>query len=317
MTVSLLESNTKSIAHQNTNQLSIAFDPFEIQPSRVKSMPPYISTRAFIQWLPDGERCEPTATTVLTSSRRHFVDVRIFKDRPAIESLPPVALNSPDIDWAFAGTSASSKQNGKTLSQWHHWIDSTTTRPEDVVDKGEILPEDAEGLALEKGSMVNPATGRLTDYIEGWRDVEPLPVEPVRYPETEEIMHELRERDVHISQCTPGYLSDMAVDVTGAKTTSRLSLVVRHENAEADSRGMVVRLGHLCQGVMSVGDEFGLEQWEWRGSDRGWCKTHVLGDLEIPCDVLARFGETMKLGTRVEYGLGEEKVWECIEAEKF
>jgi hypothetical protein len=67
--------------------------------------------------------------------------------------------------------------NGKEIRHgtWYHWIDSRTTRPEDATDEGDMYPMSAD-LTLEKGRMVNPATGRLTDYEEVWLDNEPISV---------------------------------------------------------------------------------------------------------------------------------------------
>jgi hypothetical protein len=262
-------------------------------------MPPYISTRAYIQWLPDPPS-EPTSTQVLTSSQRHFVDIRV-----ATEDLPK-SVDPAHVEWAFAGHSASKVIDGKTFSQWHHWIDSSSTTPEDVIDKGEMLPEDAEGLALEKGAMVNPATGRVTEYVEGWQDVEIRAVTPPGG----EIIKSFCEQ-----------LHDRGVGVDGLRTVSnagsgKLSLVLQHENVERRARGMVVRLGQICQGVMRVGDEFAYERWEWT-SETGWCKTRFSSDLDMPCDVLTILGELMCTDTTVTYGHADNQTWNCVEAEQF
>jgi hypothetical protein len=60
--------------------------------------------------------------------------------------------------------------------QWRHWIDSRTPNTEGVADEGINHPQ-ADGKTLEKGKMVNPATGKETDYEELWRDLEPIPVD--------------------------------------------------------------------------------------------------------------------------------------------
>lgn len=88
------------------------------------------------------------------------------------------------LDWAIAGTSSSWPigDGGLTHGQWRHWIDSRTTDTENLADEGDNYPQ-PDGTTLEKGSMVNPATGKDTAYEELWRDVEPLPVKSthVRY----------------------------------------------------------------------------------------------------------------------------------------
>jgi hypothetical protein len=270
-------------------------------------MPPSISTRAFIQWLPD-KPSEPTSTKVLTTSQRHFVDIRVITKDAARENVDPT-----HVEWAFAGHSTSQVIDGRTLSQWHHWIDSKTSEPEGVVDKGEMLPEDAEGLAMEKGEMVNPATGKLTEYVEGWRDGE---IEIVAKPGGDVIQgfwKELRGRGVSVE----GLRKEGEMGSSKSKDDeARLSIVLQHEDVARKPRGMVVRLGQMCQGVMRVGDEFAHERWEWAQND-GWRRTSVSGTLSLPCDVLTMLGEEICTGTKVTYGDEDDLKWQCVEAEQF
>ncbi|KAJ3542507.1 hypothetical protein NM208_g4063 [Fusarium decemcellulare] len=120
-----------------------------------------ISFREFIRWLPD-EASEPTSTIVLTSPEHRFVD---------IQKLPLDRL-----DWAIAGTSSSEPtgEENVTRGQWHHWISSRTIETEGLCDEGynHLQPD---GKTLERGAMVNPETGKETDYEELWRDEDPLP----------------------------------------------------------------------------------------------------------------------------------------------
>lgn len=264
-------------------------------------MPPYISTRAYIQWLPN-DPSEPTSTQVLTSSQRRFVDIRVAAD-DALKG-----IDRAHVEWAFAGHSMSQIINGKTISQWHHWIDSKTTKPEEVVDEGEMLPEDASGLALEKGEMVNPATGRMTEYVEGWRDAEILEVPAPGEEIVKSFFEKLQGRRVHVD----------GVQSVASEQSSlpRLSLILQHEDVAQGSRGMVVRLGHMCQGVMRVGDEFAYERWEW-SRESGWRKTSTSGNLSMPCDVLTILGETVCTDTRVRYEGENDLTWQCVEAERF
>ena len=217
------------------------------------------------------------------------------------------AVDPAHVEWAFAGRSTSKIVNGKTLSQWHHWIDSKSTQPEEVFDKGEMMPEDDEGLALEKGEMVNPATGRVGEYVEGWRDGEigvvPRPGEEV----VEGFCEELRGRGVSV---------DGVRDLRATEAESRLSLVLQHEDVARGSRGMVIRLGQLCQGVMRVGDDFAYERWEWTHED-GWRQTSVSGKLSMPCDVLTILAEGMTTDTTIKYGNEDDLRWRCVEVERF
>jgi hypothetical protein len=262
-------------------------------------MAPYISTRAYIQWLPDPPS-EPTSTQVLTSSQKHYVDIRV------IAADPSNGVDPAHVEWAFGGHSESKVVDGKTLSQWHHWIDSKSTTPEEVVDKGVMLPEDSEGLALEKGAMVNPATGRMTEYVEAWRDVEIRAVTPPGKEVVQSFFQSLQVRGIFVD----------GLQATSTAGSRKLSLVLQHENVERRARGMVVRLGQICQGVMRVRDAFAYERWEC-ASETDWCKTRSSGNLDMPCDLLTVLGEIMLAGTTVRYGEGYDQVWRCVEAERF
>lgn len=267
-------------------------------------MPPYISSRAYIQWLPDPPS-EPTSTIVLTSSQRRFVDIRVIAD----DTPGSKPINSSHVEWSFAGHSTSCVIDGKTHTQWHHWIDSKTSTAEDVVDKGEMLPEDSEGLALEKGSMVNPATGRMTEYVEAWRDVDVEVLPPLDEDGTRECLERLRERGVAVEVGKSGARGERSA-------ASRLCLVMQHENVARKSRGMVVRLGNVCQGVARIGDDFALERWKWT-TETGWRKTRSSGDLDMPCDVLSMLGHAIDTDTTVRFGDGDDMTWRCVEAERF
>lgn len=289
------------------------------RPDTKTSSPPSISTRAFIQWLPDPPS-EPTSTEVLTSRERFFVDIRILKEAGS-SSL------SSHIDWAFAGRSESSKDEatGKTLARWQHTIDSRfLADPESVVDQAEMLPEDPEtGIALEKGSMVNPATGKETAYVEGWRETE---VEHVPEPSRdvlEGFARDLERCGVRVVECgserksVVGGDRDSLVDRSLSAQSVLACCVLQHEHAARRSRGMVVRLGQFCQGVLRVGDEFAAERWEWKAQS-GWEKVFAIGDpkMNMPCDVACyQAAQKLRAGNEIVYGPNE--TWQCVEDEQW
>lgn len=82
------------------------------------------------------------------------------------------------LDWAIAGTSSSWPvgDGPVTHGQWKHWIDNRTTQTDDLADEGDNYPQE-DGTTLEKGTMMNPATGKVTEYEELWRTIEPRPVD--------------------------------------------------------------------------------------------------------------------------------------------
>ncbi|KAI1153043.1 hypothetical protein F4825DRAFT_282474 [Nemania diffusa] len=201
-----------------------------------------ISIRDSIRWLPDAAS-EPTSTVVLTSPGHRFVDIRILKDTDE----PAAAL-----DWAFAGLSSSEIRNGVRHSTWRHVVDSRTRVSEIAVDEGDMFPQD-DGRTLETGRMVNPATGKLTDYEEIWSDPEPEDGIP--------------EADQN------------SAGLTG-QLRGRRCVVLELRDDEREQRGMTVCLGRYYQGVVRIGERFAAERWLWE--DGKWQRKYRVGDLWIP-----------------------------------
>ncbi|TIC94158.1 hypothetical protein CH35J_009862 [Colletotrichum higginsianum] len=222
-----------------------------------------ISFREHIRWIPD-EASEPTSTIVLTSPQRRFVDLRILKSAPTADAAQTTHA-AGRLEWGIAGTSSSTLRDdgagGQVRhSRWEHWIDSRTTDPENAADEGDMY-EQADGLTLEKGRMVNPATGEETDYEELWRDVEPA-----------------------------------AVVGGGGKAVE--CIVLRFEDEQAGARGSVVWLGRFCQGISRVGEDVTAERWEWR-DDGGWRRTMRIGERGLPCEALLKTGALLTVGAHV------------------
>ncbi|KAI6781457.1 uncharacterized protein J7T54_001419 [Emericellopsis cladophorae] len=138
-----------------------------------------ISLREYIRWLPD-DATEPTSTIVVTSPGSHFVDIRALRPASAPTDWPSpsaetVQLTPDQLDWAIAGTSSYERAGNHTRGRWAHWIDSRTTDTDGVADEGDNHTQ-PDGTTLEKGVMLNPATGKETEYEELWRDVQVLPL---------------------------------------------------------------------------------------------------------------------------------------------
>ncbi|KAH8168327.1 protein HRI1 domain-containing protein [Sarocladium implicatum] len=187
-----------------------------------------ISIRQSIRWLPD-EAEEPTSTIVLTSPQRRFVDLRVFKPSPDSDTIPKGQLDPWQLEWGIAGTSSTRTRTGDggeviTRGRWDHWIDSRT--PEFVYDEGDMFPM-SDTLTLEKGSMVNPATGKETAYEEVWEDSEPMSV--------------------------PG--------------SGRTCAVLRMETEKREEKGLMVVLGRRCQVLARIGEDVTAERWDWDEQD--------------------------------------------------
>ncbi|KAK3679411.1 hypothetical protein LTR78_000972 [Recurvomyces mirabilis] len=255
-------------------------------------MSPNISIRDSIRWLPD-EADEPTSTLVLTSGENRFVDIRILKgSENETKSNLPVPLLS-GLDWAFAGFSHSELQhddNGKPYahSTWQHWVSDRARNVDEVKDEGDMF-EMPDGRTLEKGRMVNPATGQETDYEEVWRD--------------------------GVAKVVPEDESDGADDREEGEAGKKKCVVLMLHDDEHEARGMVVRMGQFVQGVLRAGSHFSLERWEWMGTAQkeGWQRVVRMGDSWMPCGA-ATEQRRLALGSEIRFG---EYVWKVVELADF
>lgn len=232
----------------------------------------------------------------MTSKDSHFIDIRILKEKWDQEKGHHV--NSEEcLDWAFAGRSQtapaedSSAANGtKYHTVWNHWIDSRSDHPENDSDEGDMTLQD-DGTVLEEGETTSPQTGVKIKYEELWQD---LPVDAI------------------------------------GKKQNRSTLVVRAEDTEKKIRGLVVKVGGWCQGLMSNGDGLTLERWERdseskaeteivAGSTRtrnDWVRTFRLGAQDLPCKRIVehtdgKFGlAPLPFGDRLDE---QRLVWKVIE----
>jgi hypothetical protein len=86
-------------------------------------------------------------------------------------------------------------------------------------------------------------------------------------------------------------------------------------------RGVVVRLGKWCQGVIKIGDGgTTCERWEWEGAGKGgngeeadqWKRVARIGELMVPCGVAFRHTD-LEVGGKIRCGNHDwvaEEVWE-------
>ncbi|KAK4448323.1 hypothetical protein QBC34DRAFT_407212 [Podospora aff. communis PSN243] len=237
-----------------------------------------ISVRNHIRWLPD-EASEPTSTIVLTSPERRFVDLRVRVDaKPSYDGKLPLTA----IDWAIAGTSTSETTEGSDVShaRWNHWIDSRTANTENLADEGDNYPQ-PDGSILEKGRMVNPATGEPADYEELWvsEDIRSVPA------------------------------------LTSGGDIADVSVCVVLEMDEDGRRGMVVRLGQYCQGFMRTGDgeaDITIERLKWDSATGGWSKEVRTGDAELPTDFATHLAHEAVKGDVVRVSAGGD-AWTVVE----
>ncbi|KAF2791543.1 hypothetical protein K505DRAFT_309353 [Melanomma pulvis-pyrius CBS 109.77] len=225
---------------------------------------------------------EPTSTLVLSSSTSTFLDIRILK--PILPEDEPMPQNGPArrLEWAFGGKSSNSKiieavrldaagnDVSPTHSKWTHWVDSKyPVGAADIpADEGDMYPM-PDGRVLEHGASFSATAGRMIGYEEMWSDVE-------------------------VEACFP--------------SNSKFSIVLRIENLQAGIRGLVVRVGQYCQGILMKGTDFTVERWEFVdhvdpqenvvGGE--WTRVARIGEMFLPCAVTFK-PEELKLDTRVSY----------------
>ena len=146
-------------------------------------------------------------------------------------------------------------------------MDSRTEKTEAAADEGDVFAN-PDGTALEKGIMVNPATGRETAYEELWSDTEPMAI--------------------------PQYA---------------VACVVLQFEGTGSERGVIIRLGEHCQGLLRSTEGVTAERWLWKPED-GWTRTHKLGRGEMPCSKLLE--KDVKLGQGDEL-VSAERLWTVVE----
>lgn len=188
------------------------------------------------------------------------------------------------LDWAIAGTSSSSvisstedPAQGTKHGWWNHWIDSRAEIADGLVDEGDMFddPSDAR-LTLEKGRMVNPATGVEAEYEEMWRS-EPIQVVPVPGPGAKE-----------------GEVGCLALQWDGGGV----------------NRGLIVRLGQYCQAFARNGDSITLERLKWDADQQRWTTLVRIGEQELPTEIATYLAHETRMDDEVKV---RGCVWKVVE----
>lgn len=147
---------------------------------------------------------------------------------PSIVLTRAVEENIPldRLDWGMAGlVNTTETQGSKVIKvKWDHWIDSRSAT--EYSDEGVWYPQ-CNGDVLEKGVMLNPDTGKDTDYEEVWKYLDPFP------------------------KAMP----------------DQVKAVTLQMNKGEQERGLMVRLGRFCQSLVRRGEKIAGERWEWSEED--------------------------------------------------
>lgn len=236
-----------------------------------------LSTRISIQWPPE-EVGENTKTMVIYSNEGHFVDIRIFLDQyPIIQSNPESLENfTRAFEWATTGKELELEA---TIPETYRLQFDTDVNSVDVIKSIEQnLPLDAcKGAAdigtfwkvpgsserKETGSMVNPATGKNSEYVEIWRTISSVE----STPEKEVLPKDNEQPDLYV----------LKAQMQGFD-------------------GLFIKSGNWCQGVLydqlnkivplNVVRGFYREKWEY---------LIKYGSFEFPMDFQGKKGDTVNV----------------------
>jgi hypothetical protein len=223
-----------------------------------------------------GSPHEPTNTLVLTSPAGTFVDIRIHKPQtPEEPALPNTGGPPTRLSWAFAGRSTSrpapEKENVRH-AVWSHWVDNFHPVGATNIpkDEGDMYPL-PDGREVEIGVLASPHTSELCTYEEMWKEVQ--------------------------------------IQVCEGMEEVKWCVVLRIDDVPRQTRGVVIRVGQYCQGIVKVGDQTTVERWEYalkKGVDEkyhmgDWVRVLRIGDLFVPCAVALKSAELEK-GNVVTHG---------------
>ncbi|CAF9932579.1 hypothetical protein IMSHALPRED_008927 [Imshaugia aleurites] len=257
---------------------------------------PTISERKHYRLVP-GEPEESTSTIVLTSKDSYFVDVRILRKKLEEEKSQDINTASC-LEWAFAGKSHStfSKDSSMQLSRTV-WDHWIDSRTNNPdSDEGDMWVQ-PNGNILEKGKNCDPVTGEETEYEELWHDLQ--------------------------------------VEAFGKKN-NRQSLVMRADEPARNIKGMAIKIGGWCEGILKVEDELTIERWEWKPTDsasnvdsteagregkrtgNGWTRTFKIGRGTLPCREICsrthgKFGLNALLKSTNDIDWNSDIEWKVIE----
>ena len=209
------------------------------------------------------------------------MDIRLFRDAIDPQQSNTFQEDSGRIlDWAFAGTSRTSakhNEQGILVCQHSVWEHWIDSKTDTPsLDEGDMYTL-PDGDVLEQGSQLDPVTGAEVTYEELWGDDQ--------------------------------------VQVVGEEE-KRVSMVLKLDDRERNTRGLVVRVGQYCQGIVQEGNKLTVERWEWMNADdstpggRWNCQVRI-GHGSLPCDQATHISSVDKdVTTGIQSGALEWRVME-------
>lgn len=147
-----------------------------------------LSKRISIQWLSE-QAGELTDTLVISTPKCFSTDVRIFKEHYPYEKGNDLDLDAMDKIFEFVSMGTEIDIEGTNQVQFPSEVNlqeivqaiKTGKSVEECKappDIGTFWPIEGSEDRKETGSMVNPATGVCTDYVEVWRSLNPAETTP-------------------------------------------------------------------------------------------------------------------------------------------
>ncbi|SGZ52582.1 CIC11C00000002888 [Sungouiella intermedia] len=223
-----------------------------------------LSTRVTIQWLPE-EADELTSTMVLSTPRDLFTDVRVFKDHYPYKKSSTVEPIEEVFQFVSIGWEEEIKGTNKL--RFHTSVNlqeivksGRTGKPLEECqaepDIGAFWPIEGTEDRKETGAMENPATGKVTEYVEVWRSLNPEETAP-----NEEV------REGHWK---------------GDEREVRVRVFDTDSNGFS---GRIVRLGNWVQGVLfETGAEYPLSVMRsfYNETSGEWTSLIEYGEREFP-----------------------------------
>ncbi|KAL8639216.1 MAG: hypothetical protein Q9228_003730 [Teloschistes exilis] len=205
----------------------------------------------FNKWLAvPGDPSEPTSTVVLTSPRSYFVDMRVFKKRPDQDTFVASTDGASLAELQWAFAGQSSSHHDSEGKRYSTWEHWIDSQTDEPAeDKGEMIPL-ADGDVVEKGATWDEETGMVEEYEELWTEM---------------------------ALATPGLHE------------GNVCVVLRAEEDDGGTRGMMIRIGGWCQGVLKAGEKITLERWCWE--EGTWKRVVRLGDGKLPCKDVVQQGK--------------------------
>ncbi|KAK6205609.1 uncharacterized protein RJT21DRAFT_124736 [Scheffersomyces amazonensis] len=245
-----------------------------------------ISTRVSLQWVPEDPQ-ELSHTMAFTSPQQHYIDIRIYKVKyPYLSGDEGKEPFDKVFQWLLVGDREvipnTSKVSFKNSIDSQAVTRSINTNTPLVIgtDIGDFSEIDGSSDSKEVGSMINPTTGKLQEYVEIWRLLDPIKNNP-----SEEVKQE------NVNLLVPVF-------------------TLKIQEIEGQSIiGKLVRLGNWIQGITfnSSTNTFNVIRSFYNGSE--WNNQIEYGDKSIfPLTFTGTYGQIIKTSDPAI-------VWECIEVD--